>query len=164
MVSEGWGNDKDFIGGFLALAYFLIHPIVRVVTTSVKEAHLVVLWGEIGRFIQESKYPLEHNKGGPLIVNERKIRKMSVKTREIEKRSYVLGQVSERGEGMAGHHAPHTLCIIDEASGVDQVVYDMQQGWAKRLLVISNPNPTQNFFYKAVEAGDLLVNPDYVVE
>ncbi len=65
---------------------------------------------------------------------------------------------------MAGHHAPHTLCIIDEASGVDQVVYDMQQGWAKRLLVISNPNPTQNFFYKAVEAGDLLVNPDYVVE
>jgi hypothetical protein len=36
---------------------------------------------------------------------------------------------------MAGHHAPHTLVIIDEASGVDDAVYHYVDTWAKRKLL-----------------------------
>lgn len=136
--------------------FFLVHHPVRIVTTSVKDDHLRVLWGEIGRFIQTSKHPLEVKEGGPFIVNHRDVRKMVCGQRcEI---SYLRGMVSERGEGMAGHHAAYTLCIIDEASGVDDMVYTQQATWARKLLAIGNPNPPgagNQFFFKAVKAGDL---------
>lgn len=64
--------------------------------------------------------------------------------------------VSEKGEGMSGHHAAHTLIIIDEASGVDDTVYSHCDAWAQRKLIIGNPNPCNNFFYRGVNAGDLL--------
>jgi hypothetical protein len=126
---------------------------VRVVTTSVKDDHLRVLWGEIGRFIDTSRFPLVYKKGGPLIVNHRELKKYDGKY--TDKISYMIGLVSERGEGMAGHHAANTLCIIDEASGVDDIAYTQAGTWAKRLLAIGNPNNTTNFFYRMVKKGDL---------
>lgn len=150
------GHGKDYVAGFICITYFLLHPVVRIVSTSVKDDHLRVLWGEIGRFIQDSKYPLEDRKGGPLVVNHRDLRKRSVRKKEIDPISYCRGMVSEHGEGLAGHHAPHTLAVIDEASGVDDLAYTQLGTWAKGMLIFGNPNPTSNFFYKAVEAGDLV--------
>jgi hypothetical protein len=145
---------KDFVSAFVALWFFLSRHPCRVVTTSVKDDHLRVLWGEIGRFIDTSAVPLPAKKGGPLIVNHRDIRKLGPDGREC-KISYLRGMVSETGEGMAGHHAAHTLLVVDEASGVEDLVYDRADTWAKRKLVIGNPYQTTNFFYRAVKAGDL---------
>lgn len=159
LVDLGRGNGKDFVAGFIALWFFLTRHTCRVITTSVKDDHLRVLWGEIGRFIQECKHPLLLDQGGPLIWNHRDIRKVLNPTDPCKRRrceiSYLRGMVSERGEGLAGHHAAHTLCIIDEGSGVDDLVYTQQATWARRLLVIGNPNQTNNFFYRGVKEGDL---------
>jgi hypothetical protein len=163
-VPAGNMLGKDFVAGFVALGAFLepqtflggLNPskIVRVVTTSVKDDHLRVLWGEIGRFIDECKYPLRVEDGGPLIVNHRDIRKV---VNGVEcKVSYLRGMVSAKGEGMAGHHAPHTLAVIDEASGVDELVYTQMDTWARRKLIIGNPNPCTNFFYRGVKEGDVV--------
>jgi hypothetical protein len=119
----------------------------------VKDDHLRVLWGEIGRFISTSRVPLDVERGGILICNHRDIKKKV--GNEVCDISYLRGMVSGKGEGMAGHHAPHTLFIIDEASGVDDEVYEQGQGWMKRLLAIGNPNSCQNFFRRLVDAGDL---------
>ncbi len=154
VVHAGNQLGKDFVAGFICLYYFLLHREVRVVTTSVKDDHLRVLWGEIGRFVMTSKYPLTIDKGGPLIFNYRDIKKV-VNGVECEI-SYLRGMVSERGEGMAGHHAAHTLLVIDESSGVDDVVYTQGATWAKRMLIFGNPNPCANFFFKSVESGDIL--------
>lgn len=162
-----WGNDetvvpagnmlgKDYVAALAALYGFLCHPVARVITTSVKDDHLRVLWGEIGRFLQTSRHPLGRGQGGPLWINHRDIRKVVNGTPcNI---SYLRGMVSEKGEGMAGHHAPYTLLVIDEASGVDDQVYTQGDTWAQRKLMIGNPNPTNNFFYKAVKGGDVLEN------
>ncbi len=149
---------KDYVAGFLALWAFLCHPVARVITTSVKDDHLRVLWGEIGNFIGTARYPLTTDKGGPLIVKHRDITKLRKPFREgiACPISYLRGMVSEKGEGMAGHHAPYTLIIIDEASGVDDVVYNQADTWAKRKLIIGNPNYCANFFFKGIEDGDLL--------
>ena len=153
-VPAGNMLGKDFVTGFICVAETLRHPVVRVVTTSVKDDHLRVLWGEIVRFINTSRYPLRVEDGGPLIVNHRDVRK--VVRGETCPISYLRGMVSAKGEGLAGHHAPHTLAVGDEASGLDDEAYQQFQGWAKRMLFIGNPNPCQNFFFKGVEAGDLL--------
>lgn len=152
---------KDFVAANIALNCFLRHPVCRVITTSVRDGHLRVLWGEIGRFIQTSRYPLLETNGGPLIVNHNDIRKRAVPFSKGFRCpvSYLLGMVSERGEGMAGHHAPFTLAIIDEASGVDNVVYEQIQGWAKRILIIGNPNPGATFFRQLVKGGDVPAGP-----
>ena len=159
VVVAGNMLGKDFVAGFIALWFFLAHQVCRVITTSVKDDHLRVLWGEIGRFLRSAKNdaplgPLSREHGGPLILNHRDIRK--VVNGQLCSISYLRGMVSERGEGMAGHHAKHTLLIIDEASGVDDLVYTQGDTWAKKKLIIGNPNPTENFFKKAVKAGDLL--------
>lgn len=165
------GNQlgKDFIAAFIILWFFLSHKTARVITTSVKDDHLRVLWGEVGRYIQEAKYPLlavrkkdkmlgySQKSGGPLWVNHRDIRKyVGGRLCPI---SYIRGMVSERGEGLQGHHAENTLCVIDEGSAIEDQVYDMVTTWAKRILVIGNPLPPTggaNFFYNAVKRGDIV--------
>lgn len=184
VIRSVWSNDetvvvagnqlgKDFVAGFICVIYFLMHPVVRVITTSVKDDHLRVLWGEIGRFIDTCKYPLTSDKGGPLVLRHRDIRKLMVGrplSDGVEcKISYLLGMVSAKGEGMAGHHAPNTLLVIDEASGVDQVVYTQGCTWTdgpgKHRLIFGNPNacPPTHFFRLAVEAGDLLAQEQLAV-
>lgn len=138
---------------------------MRVITSSADYSQLeAVLWGEIRRFIQTSRYPLDARDGGPLIINHLHLRK------QINgvpcPLSYMIGRQAAKGEGMLGHHiadvgdgVPRTLAILDEASGVSEIVYERVMTWAKRLLVIGNPydSTSNTFFQKGCEAGDLLV-------
>lgn len=163
------GNQlgKDFVAGFIALWFFLSRHPCRVVTTSADYSQLEsVLWGEIRRFIQKARYPLTHDKAGPLVVNHLHLRKI-VKG-EICGISYCIGRVAAKGEGMLGHHAtpdtpeyvddgiPRTLWICDEASGVADITYERASTWAKRILVIGNPFESHgNFFEKMVKGDDV---------
>lgn len=178
VVPAGNMLGKDFIAGYLATSFFLFPQVyfdpeyvrqiesqrsptninphtVRVVTTSVKDDHLRVLWGEIGRFIETSVVPLTYDKGGPLIFNHRDIRKQV--DGNICQISYLRGMVSESGEGMAGHHAAYTFFIGDEASGLANQVYTQADTWTKKKLLIGNCNEgCENFFKEFVEMGDVL--------
>lgn len=155
-VTAGNQLGKDFVTGFICTASFIKYPVCRIVTNSVSEKHLVVLWGEINRFIDNARYPLRSTKGGPLIVNHMFIRKQNQAGVRCPT-SYLSGVVAGGdGEGLAGHHAPWTLGVVDEASGSDDKVYEKMQGWAKRLLVFGNPHQCNNFFRRGVKAGDLL--------
>lgn len=149
------GNElgKDFVGGFIALWAFMCHKEVRVVTTSVHDDHLRVLWAEIMRFIRTSKYPMTVRDGGPLHCNHRDIRKMV--NGEMCEVSYLIGKVSEKGEGMAGHHAAYTLFLMDEASGIDDLAYTQCGTWGKKAFIFGNPNPCNNFFRSAIKEGDI---------
>jgi hypothetical protein len=155
------GNQlgKDFVTGFICVTKFLrclaLGRTCRIVTTSVAEHHLTVLWGEIGRFVTTAKYPLLAKHGGPLVMNYMELRRANEASAK-NPLNYCVGRVSAKGEGLAGHHAEETLFIADEASGIDDLCYSMAQGWAKRMLFIGNPNECQNFFRKGVKAGDLL--------
>lgn len=169
VVRAGHELGKDFVAGFLTLGAFLApnvflrHPDdgwlatneVRIITTSVKDDHLRILWGELGRFIRTSSIPMLTNQRPPgnLIWNHHDIRKVNADG-EKDEISYLRGMVSQKGEGMAGHHAAHTFLIIDEGSGAEDEVFSRGETWAKRILIIGNPYPTRNFFYRLSRAGD----------
>jgi hypothetical protein len=125
----------------------------RVVTTSVRQKHLDVLWGEIGKFLSLSRSPLLEARGGPLVVNSKEIR-LKEERESKNPFNYLVGCVSESGEGMSGHHSAYNLCVIDEASGVHDNVYQYAQGWAKKFF-FGNPNPCNNFFRDMIRGGDL---------
>lgn len=158
-VPAGNKLGKDFIAGFIALSAFLICKYqgvtCRIVTTSVAEKHLNVLWGEIGRFIGTASQPLMTQYGGPLVVNAFEIRRAE----EMEQKkpyNYLAGMVYDDPEKLAGHHADWTLFVGDEASGLANKAYEMAQGWAHHMLLIGNPNSCANFFKTGVKSGDLL--------
>lgn len=166
VVTAGNMLGKDFIAGLITIWFFLTRTPCRIVTTSVDATQLEgVLWGEIGRFIQDSVIPLDSKRGGPLVVNHLHLRKMDVRTKNVCKISYVIGRVAAKGEGMLGHHVanngdgvPRTLFVADEASGVDDTSDTRADTWAKRKLAIGNPYPCQNFFKKSVTEGDFILN------
>lgn len=155
VVVAGNMLGKDFIAAFIALWYFMCFDFVRIVSTSVKDKHLMVLWDEISSFVRRSRIPLRAEEGGLLDIKHHEIRKIYGSPHAIEK-SYLIGQVSLKGEGMSGHHAEHTMLIVDEASGVEDVVYEHACEWARKRLIFGNPNPCTNFFYRGVKQGDLL--------
>ena len=156
---------KDFVAGFIALAFFLTRHPCRILTTSVDHYQLAgVLWGEIRRFIQTSKFPLTSDKGGPLVVNHMHIRKLY--GGEECGLSYLLGRVAKQGEGLSGHHIanvgdgiPRTLAMFDEASGIDQESMSKCTEWANRRLMIGNPYDCVNEFYWSVEGREETKDP-----
>lgn len=175
VVVAGNMLGKDFSAGLIALAFFLTRHPCRVLTTSVDGAQLEgVLWGEIRRFIQTAAYPLNAEKGGPLLVNHLHLRHAKCFCPELLRQkdqeagevcglSYVMGRVAAKGEGMLGHHianigdgVPRTLFIADEASGVDDLSYKRSCTWANRKLIIGNPFSCENFFRESVEGGDVV--------
>lgn len=170
IIQSVWENDetvvpaghmlgKDYTAAFICLAFFLTRYPCRVVTTSVDYSQLEgVLWGEIRRFIQTCKYPLEYERGGPLVINHMHIRKIF--KGEMDGLSYLTGRVAEKGEGMSGHHiartgdgVPRTLFVGDEASGIDDTTFAKASEWANRQLIIGNPYDCQNYFKWAVKGN-----------
>lgn len=150
-------SGKDFIAAGASVIHFIAAKrfglSCRIITTSVKDDHLRVLWGEIGRMVRTAATPLLYHEGGPLVFNHREIR--WAPEGRLDEVSYLRGMVSEKGEGLTGHHADWTLLIGDEASGLDEQVYDQGRTWSKRRLFIGNPNPCTNFFRVAVKGGDM---------
>lgn len=68
---------------------------------------------------------------------------------------YAIGLSSkpENSESFAGHHAPHMLLIVDEASGVDDRVFEVAEGYmtsdGARMLLLGNPTRTSGTFFDA---------------
>ncbi len=153
---------KDFVSGLCALWFFLTRHPCRVITTSADFSQLEsVLWGEIRRFINTTKYPLDSEKGGPLVINHLHIRK--IVNGNMCGLSYLIGRVAAKGEGMLGHHIadtgdgiPKTLALFDECSGLEDITYERCDTWARRKLCIGNPYACNNFFYRGVKGGDVL--------
>lgn len=159
VVPAGNKLGKDFEAGLIAVEFFLVAlklgVTCRIVTTSVKEDHLDVLWGEIGRFLTTARHPLLAQHGGPLVVNSMEVRRKS-EAHTKNPLNYLKGMVAgDDMDAFAGHHAELTLAIGDEASGLHDLVLNKFQGWAKRMLFIGNPNPCANFFRRMVKKGDV---------
>ncbi len=168
-VVAGNKLGKDFVAAFVVLWFFMSRHPCRIVTTSAVDDHLRVLWGEILRFIQQSRYPLTVENGGNLIVNHREIRKTIHGQRCPT--SYIIGLVAnpDRAESMQGHHVavfkpgtkaladdiPRTLFVGDEASSLYDAYYRMACTWARRKLIFGNPWHCENFFRQAVREGSV---------
>lgn len=152
-VPAGNGLGKDFISAFIALWFFCSRRPARVVTTSVKADQLNdVLWGEIRRFVQTSKYKLPIEMGQAMHIWQ--VRQDGSRVPLCE----LVGQSVAKGESLLGRHLPRdiprTLVIFDEASGISTQVKESTDTWAHRKLVIGNPFPCENFFKEGVKAGD----------
>jgi hypothetical protein len=147
---------KDFIAGIIIVKFFLTHPEVRVVGTSVTDGQLGVLRSEVKRFITTSKVPLLKADGGILTLNYDGVRKLLPDKSGEDPTSYIKFMTTNTGEALAGHHAEATLAVADEASGLTKDIKTYIEGWAKKLFIFGNPHECQNFYRESCDKGDIL--------
>lgn len=152
---------KDFVAGFIPVAFFLTRNPCRVVVTSAKEGHLDVVFAEINKFINTCKYPLLAKEGGPLLVKYHSIEKL-VGGKKCPT-SYIKGMVAADDSiaAMGGHHVatwdetPHTLFLGDECSSMNSEYEEKARPWAKRIFFIGNTWECDNIWRKGVDKGDV---------
>lgn len=128
----------------------------RCVTTSVKDEHLDVLWGEIGNAFRSCAADLR----GRFVMTHHELRfRGEAEVTGTNVFSYLKGMISgsENMEALTGHHAPYTLACGDESSGLSDKTYEAFVTWAKRQVYIGNTKPCANFFKRNFNLGDLAV-------
>lgn len=68
---------------------------------------------------------------------------------------FAIGLSTDVPERFQGHHADHLLLVVDEASGVDEAIYDAARGFLTggnaKVLLIGNPTRTVGTFRRAFE-------------
>jgi hypothetical protein len=116
-----------------------------IVVTTAPTWHQVesLLWKEIASACRVAKVPV----GGKL-TNTRL---------EIAKDWVAYGLSTDQPERFQGEHSPRLLFVADEASGVDQAIYNAAQGYLtaknSHVLLIGNPTKMSGEFFKAFQPG-----------
>jgi phage terminase large subunit len=140
---------KTAVAARAALWFLAVHPNSRVVTTAPTWQQVSgLLWREIR---------LAYQRAGGFIGGE------IFDTRlELGIDWLALGLSSDRGERFQGHHAEHLLIVVDEASGVEQQIYEALEGSltspGARLLLIGNPTQTSGEFFNAFHSSRRFYN------
>jgi hypothetical protein len=125
-----------------AVLDFMTEGPCRVITTAPTWSQVEqLLWREIA--IRHSKIP-----GEPF----GKIFKSAL---EVRSDWFAMGLSTDKPERFQGHHAPRMMLVVDEASGVDEAIYEASEGFLTaeeaRVLLIGNPTRPAGTFYKAFQ-------------
>lgn len=137
-VASAHGVGKTFTASCASLWFLFCFPRSRVITTAPTARQVEsILWEEIRAQYNNSRVPL----GGRLL-------KTSL---SIDDKWFALGLSTDDPTRFQGQHAEHLLLVVDEAPGVEDVIYEAAQGiltsrYAKCLL-IGNPTSASGYFY-----------------
>lgn len=173
-IRSGHGVGKTALVAMLALHFLCFRDDVKVVVTSPSADQMKDgLIPEINKW----KNKLPSWMGASLSgTSERMVRYPNDKENFISFRT----ARKENPEALAGVHATHVMILVDEASGVDEVVYETGQGALSTegaiAILIGNPTRPSGFFYKTqTELSDLWwtrrvscmesgrVDPNYII-
>ena len=132
------GSGKTAIAGAVVLEFMLQGP-CRVITTAPTWSQVEqLLWREIAQ---------RHRHIDPAFG------KLFKTQLEIAPDWFAIGLSTDTPERFQGHHAPRMLLVVDEASGVDDAIYEASEGFltaeGARVLLIGNPTRTTGTFYRA---------------
>jgi integrase len=147
------GAGKTAIAARSALWFLAVHPNSRVITTAPTWAQVKdLLWREIRLGYQAAAGYF----GGELYDTRL----------ELGVDWLALGLSTDRPERFQGHHAEHLLLVIDEASGVDEQIFEASAGFltspGARVLMIGNPTKTSGEFFAAFHSARGFYNTIHV--
>lgn len=178
-VKSCHGSGKTFTSATIILAYLMLKPYSRVVTTAPTFRQVVkLLWSEVRRAYKRSSIPL----GGKLLTNQL----------IIDDGWEAMGYTADDPDAFQGVHSEtgNVLVVLDEAAGIDIAIWEAIEGIltgdGSRLLSIGNPTDptgafarefkapgTQRFTISAFDTPNLLegrivipglIDPDWVAD
>jgi phage terminase large subunit len=143
-VAACHGVGKTAGAAQVALWFLATHPNSRVITTAPTWAQVEqLLWREVRAAVGRA-----HRQGLGEIFPKPSTTKL-----EIGDEWFAMGLSTNEPERFQGHHADHLLLIADEASGVDEKIYEAAEGFqtaaGAKILLIGNPTRTGGQFHRA---------------
>lgn len=132
------GSGKTAVAAAVVLEFMLQGP-CRVITTAPTWSQVEqLLWREIA---------MRHHHIQP------QFGKLFKTQLEVAPDWFAIGLSTDTPERFQGHHAPRMLLVVDEASGVDDAIFEASEGFltadGARVLLIGNPTRTTGTFYRA---------------
>jgi hypothetical protein len=145
-IKSGHGVGKTAFESWVVLWWLMTHYPCKVAVTA-NSAHQLsdVLWTEIDRWARNMPQAFKD-------LLEFKSDKISLKGAAD---SFAVARTSRREnpESLAGFHSPHMLFVVEEASGVPNVIFETASGAlstpAAKIIMCGNPTRSDGFFYDA---------------
>lgn len=147
------GAGKTFTAAIAVLWWLISHDDAIVITTAPSERQVrEILWREIRRLYM----PLRDVLGGKL-----------TRTRlDYSPTRYAYGFSTNTEDRFQGFHSGNILVIVDEASGVDEFIFNAIQGVTtaknSKLLLIGNPHGLAGTFYDAFHKNRTLYHTIHI--
>ena len=138
------GVGKTATAARIALWFLASHPDSRVITTAPTWAQVEqLLWREI-----RSAVGAAHARGKAAMFPPANTTKL-----EMAERWFAIGLSTNEPERFQGHHADHLLLVVDEASGVDERIFQAAEGFltaeGAKVLLIGNPTRVGGQFHRS---------------
>lgn len=140
-IRSGHGVGKSTFLAWLILWFLGTHPNAKVPTTA-PTAHQLndVLWAELGKW---------HRKMPPALRDS-----YTFKADRVEVgNSFAVARTArkENPEALQGFHADNLLFVIDEASGVEEIIFEVSEGALSspgaKVVMCANPTRVSGYFY-----------------
>jgi phage terminase large subunit len=136
---------KSFVAARIAVAYLMLYPDSIVVTTAPTWNQVVnVLWREIATTVKMAKYKLTDKEVTQAGLN-------------LDTKWYAVGVSTRTPDNMMGYHADNLLVVVDEAGGVDDLIFQgvkaITTNVNNKVLLIGNPTSPGGVFWNAFEPG-----------
>lgn len=152
-VRSGNGPGKSWSMAKLGLWFFFTRPYSDVITTAPTWDQVQrVIWKEIRANMAKSELLKSFVDLLPRDPTMFMIQEDGTKNDDWA----MFGRSSTQKENMQGYHAKHLMFIIDEASGVDDEIFEAIEGSQTeagankaKIVMIGNPTRTEGYFFEA---------------
>lgn len=140
-VRSGQGVGKTALEAGAILWFLTCRPYSKVIATAPTMKQLYdVLWAEVAKWLNDS-----------LIKSLLKWTKTKVSMVGDSERWFATARTATKPENMQGFHEDHMLIVVDEASGVSDLIMEAilgtLSGYDNKLLMCGNPNNIEGVFY-----------------
>lgn len=144
-IRSGRGTGKSSSIAWLAIWFLLHRPSVKILITAPSSAQLFdALFAEIRRWIDDLN---------PIYKDRLEVKSDRVELRAAPAECFITLRTArkESPESLQGLHAPFMLTIVDEASGVEENVYEAISGSMagnnRHMVLLGNPTRSTGTFY-----------------
>lgn len=141
-VRSGHGVGKSAVESWLVIWFLCTRPFPKIPCTAPTQHQLFdILWAEISKWIRNS----------PVLEKTLTWTQEKVYLRGHREEWFAVPRTATKPDALQGFHAEHVLYIIDEASGVDDKIFEPVLGAlttsGAKLLMCGNPTRLTGFFH-----------------
>ena len=141
-VRSGHGVGKSAVEAWLIIWFLSTRPYPKVPCTAPTKHQLYdILWAEVSKWLRNN----------PVLENDIIWTQEKVFMKGYREEWFAVARTASKPDALQGFHADHVLYIIDEASGVEDKVFEPILGAlsteGSRLFMAGNPTRLTGFFF-----------------
>lgn len=143
-VRSGHGVGKSTVEAWVIIWFMVTRPFPKIPCTAPTQHQLFdILWAEVSKW----------RRNNPALEKELIWTREKLYMNGYPEEWFAVARTASKPDALQGFHAEDVLYIIDEASGVDDKIFEPVLGSLStegaRLLMCGNPTQLQGFFYES---------------